>query len=336
MNCLSSIAAWPRGITRLKPFSLARFVAASLLFIAAVRGDAAQTQELIPKSGRGAAPRNARGNGPWATRIMLAISSNGLDFARVHFVLSDQAGVPNVLSDGERRARIYYVDFGNGNVLACAVQKESGNLTNWTYRRVRIAGLPEQQASAPVDPCVVLDGEGRCRLYYIQSAPLPSLYSAISSNGFDFVKEPGERFAAAPLPCFDPTVVRTKDEWLLWCGPDGKFAARSTDGLRFESAHEFRVDGVRFMPWSAVALPNGDGCRLFGNFIGPGEWSGGVSSVFSRNNHDWKREPGIRLSLDGSRYRLESQVAPDNGCALLPNGTWLMAYLATIPEPRGR
>ena len=25
---------------------------------------------------------------------------------------------------------------------------------------------------------------------------------------------------------------------------------------------------------------------------------------------------------------------PDNGCALLPNGIWLMTYLATIPEQR--
>jgi hypothetical protein len=56
--------------------------------------------------------------------------------------------------------------------------------------------------------------------------------------------------------------------------------------------------------------------------------------VFSSDGTNWIREPGVRLSLDGSRYPLESRIFPDNGCALLPDGTWLMAYLATIPIPR--
>ena len=292
--------------------------------------------DLIPKSGRGIAPANARGSGPWTTRAMLATSTNGLDFRRLHFVLSDQAGVPNVTVDHEQRARVYYVDFGNGNILACAVQRDMNSLTNWIYRHVRVSGLPVRQAAAPVDPSVVLLADGRYRLYFMQAAPLPSFYSAISSNGFDFVKEDGVRFSAEPQPCFDPVVLKTEDGWRLWGGPDGKFSARSSDGLRFNSTGEFRVENARFMPWSAVALPKSGGYRLYGNFLGPGEWSGGVSSVFSRDGKTWQREPGIRLSLDGSRYPLESRVSPDNGCALLSNGTWLMAYLAVIPEPRRR
>jgi hypothetical protein len=292
--------------------------------------------DLVPKVGRGIAPRPARGNGPWATRIMLATSTNGLDFARLHFALSDQAGVPNAMTDLEQHARVYYVDFGNGNILACAVQQRANNFTNWSHRRVRVTGLPDVQAAEPVDPCVVLTGDGRYRLYYMQAAPLPSFYSAISSNGLDFVKDEGVRFTAAPRPCFDPLVLRVRNEWQLWGGPDGGVRARSTDGLSFTAIGELRVEGARFMPWSAVTLPGNEGYRLYGNVLGPGEWSGGVSSAFSRDGRTWRREPGIRLSLDGSRYQLESQIAPDNGCALLPNGTWLMAYVATIPEPRGR
>src|SRR5690349_15984775 len=71
--------------------------------------------QLAPKVGRGTPPPNARGTGPWATRVMLAESTNGLDFDRLHFVLSDQAGVPNVVVDHEDLARVYYIDFGNGN-----------------------------------------------------------------------------------------------------------------------------------------------------------------------------------------------------------------------------
>lgn len=292
--------------------------------------------DLIPKTGRGIAPANARGSGPWTTRVMLATSTNGLDFQRLHFVLSDQAGVPNVIVDHEQRARVYYVDFGNGNILACAVQRDANNFTNWNYRRVHISGLPERPAAAPVDPCMVSLPDGRFRLYFMQAAPLPSIYSAISSNGFDFTKEDGVRFSASPQPCFDPVVLKTKDAWQLWAGPDGKFSARSRDGLNFTNTGELRIENARFMPWSAAALPKNGGYRLYGNFLGPGEWSGGVSSVFSRDGNTWQREPGIRLSLDGSRYPLESRISPDNGCALLTNGTWLMAYLAVIPEPRRR
>lgn len=292
--------------------------------------------DLIPKFGRGLAPANARGSGPWTTRVMLATSTNGLDFKRLHFVLSDQAGVPNIVVDHQQRARVYYVDFGNGNILAGAVQRDANTLTNWIYRRVRISGLPERQAAAPVDPCVVSLPGGRFRLYFMQAAPLPSIYSAVSSNGFDFIKEEGIRFSAEPQPCFDPVVLKTKDGWQLWGGPDGEFAAHSRDGLRFTRTGGLRVESARFMPWSALTLPKDGGYRLYGNFLGPGEWSGGVSSAFSRDGKKWQREPGVRLSLDGSRYSLESRIGPDNGCALLSNGTWLMAYLAVIPEPRRR
>lgn len=312
-------------------------IGALMLLCAAALLAAEESPELVPKRGRGTPPPNARGDGPWATRIMLATSTNGLDFQRLHFVLSDQAGVPNVVIDHERRARVYYTDFGNRNILACAIQNEAGSLTNWTYRRVSIAGgLSNDYRNRPVDPAVVKLANGRYRLYFTHSAPPPSVYSAVSSNGVDFVKEEGVRFTAKPEPVFDPIVMKTETDWLLWCGPDGRFSARSSDGLEFTSTGEFRVEGARFMPWSAAALPNKAGYRLYGNFLGPGEWSGGVSSVFSRDGKSWKREPGIRLSLDGSRYPLELRIVPDNGCALLPDSRWLMAYLATIPEPRGR
>ena len=294
-----------------------------------------QPNDLVPKTGRGTAPPNARGSGPWATRVMLATSTNGLDFQRLHFVVSDQAGVPNVVIDHEQRARVYYIDFGNRNVLACATQRESGTLTNWIYRRVNIAGLPDARARS-VDPAVVTLSEHRYRLYYMHATPAPSIYSAIATNGVDFVKEDGIRFNANPQSVFDPIVLKLEKEWLLWGGGDQTFSARSTDGFNFSSTGAFRVENTRFMPWSAAALANKGGYRLYGNFLGPGEWGGGVSSVFSRDGKTWKREPGIRLSLDGSRYALESQIGPDNGCALLPNGTWLMAYLATIPERRRR
>ena len=80
----------------------------SVLFLLVFGAEAAfpaEQDDLIPKRGRGTPPPKARGEGPWVTRIMLATSTNGLDFQRLQFVLSDQAGAPNVIVDQERRAR---------------------------------------------------------------------------------------------------------------------------------------------------------------------------------------------------------------------------------------
>jgi hypothetical protein len=163
----------------------------------------------------------------------------------------------------------------------------------------------------------------------MQGTPLPKIYSAISSNGIHFVKEDGVRYSAAPDPVYDPCVLKTSQGWLLWSGPDGRYTAKSSDGLSFTSTGEFKVAGRPFMAWSAVEAP--EGFRLYGNFIGRGS-GGGLSSVFSKDGVAWKPEPGARLTRDGANSALEAGVAPDNGACLLPDGTWLMAYLATIPK----
>jgi hypothetical protein len=290
---------------------------------------------LVPKRGQGTPPPGDSGEGGWMMRIMLATSTNGLDFRREQFVVSDQATTPSVVVDAEGRARIYYLDFGNGGALACATQVETRTLTNWSYRRVHIAGLSRGFRRQPLDPAVVALPGGSYRLYYVHAAPKPKIYSALSTNGFDFVQEEGTRIEHN-RDLFAPTLLRVGKEWLLWGGPDPAVVARSSNGIGFSAPQEFRVEGVRFMPWSASALPNNGGYRLYGNFFGAGEWSGGVSSVTSTNGQSWSREPGIRFSLDGSKYPLESRIFADHGCARLPDGRWLMAYVAGIPIPRGR
>src|ERR1043166_9889060 len=134
--------------------------------------------DLKPAEGRGSPPGNARGLGPWATRLMLATSQDGLAFKRTNKVLADQTGVPNAMVEQDGRARLYYIDFGNGNIIAAAIQKGPDD---WVYRRVKIEGLPRASksiesrsgSSDPVDPTVVLLPDGRYRLYYMQGTPLP-------------------------------------------------------------------------------------------------------------------------------------------------------------------
>lgn len=303
-----------------------------LLFAATAIGGRAS--DLQPRMGRGLPPPNGPRNGPWSTRLMLAASTNGLDFTRLHFVLSDQASGPNVVIGAENRARVYYVDYGNSNVIACAVQSDPSSLTNWTHSRVHIQTIALPAVAS--NPTVVMLSDHRYRLYFARSWPQPGIYSALSTNGNDFSEEPGVRISGFSngIRISDPLILKTENVWRLWCGPDVQITANSSDGLTFHRSGDFRVEGARFMPWSAVVLPIGGGYRLYGNFLGPGEWSGGISSVSSSDGSNWKREAGIRLSLDGSRYRLEGSIMPDHGCALLPSGKWLLAYVATIPVPR--
>jgi len=280
--------------------------------------------DLTPKQGKGTAPQGASGSGPWATRLMLAASKDGLTFTRTNVVISDQAGVPNALVDKEGRARIYYIDFGNNNIIATAIQKSA---TEWVLRKVIVNGLPK--GSDPVDPTVALLADGKYRLYYMQGeiGKKPTIYSAISNDGITFTKEDGERYN--PSDVYDPIVLQTKDGWLLWTGPDGKHSAKSKDGLKFEATGEFKIDGKIFMTWATVAIPD-KGYRVYGNLMGPGS-TPGIASAFSTDGVKWTLDPGTRLPLQGADPKLEKNAPPDHGMALLKDGTYLMAYLAEIP-----
>ena len=115
----------------------------------------------------------------------------------------------------------------------------------------------------------------------------------------------------------------------MWIGPDGSYTASSVDGLAFTPTGAFTVQGQSFHPWSAVAVPGG-GYRLYGSLLGPGS-SGGISSAFSLTGDTWQLDPGSRLTATGADPALEAGFGPDNGVAILADGSYLIAYLATIP-----
>ena len=74
--------------------------------------------DFEPATGIGESPPGAQGLGPWATRLMLATSADGLTFTRTQEIVCDQAGVPNVIVDHDGYVRIYYIawqQYGNQN-----------------------------------------------------------------------------------------------------------------------------------------------------------------------------------------------------------------------------
>ena len=282
--------------------------------------------DLTPAQGKGTAPPGATGIGPWATRLMLATSDDGLTFTRTHEILADQCGVPNIIIDNDGRLRVYYIDFGNGNILAAAIRDFDGE---WAYRRISINGAARE--GDPADPSVVLLPDNRYRIYYTQGTygpygPYAKVYSALSLDGLRFTAERGARFSPGP-PVFDPIVLKTAEIWKLWTGPDGQYTAFSSDGLTFQAGNAFQVDGRVFMVWAALKLPTG-GYRLYGHYP---DTNDGICSVFSSDGALWSSEPGTRLSNTGGKSRLESIVLPDVGVTVLQDSTYVMAYLAVIP-----
>ena len=143
---------------------------------------------FVPAVGQGDPPPGTSGSGPWATRIMLASSTDGLTFTRTSEIVADQGGVPNMIVDHDGRVRVYYVAWqqtGNvggsdGNFTAVAIRTAPGE---WVYHRVGVEGVPVTQSL--VDPSVVLLSGGIYRLFYMADTGGMDLriFSATSTNG---------------------------------------------------------------------------------------------------------------------------------------------------------
>ena len=170
--------------------------------------------DFVPVEGKGDPPSGTTGSGPWATRVMLASSTDGLTFTRTSEIVADQGGVPNMIVDHDGRVRVYYVAWqqygseggADGNFIAVAIRTAPGE---WVYHRVDVEGV--SSPTPPVDPYAVLLPDGRYRLYFKLNA---SISSATSTDGVDVVLDEGERFATDE-PVFDPAVLETDAGWNL-------------------------------------------------------------------------------------------------------------------------
>jgi hypothetical protein len=287
--------------------------------------------DFEPATGLGVPPPGAEGSGPWATRVMLAVSNDGLTFTRTNEIVADQGGVPNLMVDHKGHLRVYYQAWQNygrengndGDFMAFAIL--DSETERWYYHKVL---LDKTYAAPAVDPSIVPLSEGNYRLYYMADTGNFTLriFSATSDNGLDFTVDSGERLAPSEL-IFDPMVLETESGWLLIAGPNGQYSATSPDGIFFTEPTPFEVEGRRFHAWAGVELPQG-GYRLYGYFID----DGGLTSVSSPDGESWTDDGGERLTDDGANPSLEAGFATDVGVAVLPDGTYLMAYLAIIPE----
>ena len=288
------------------------------------------TSDFTPPTGAAAGPGEA---GPWNNRLMIATSTDGLNFTRKNVVVTDQGDVPDLVIAPSGRLFLYYTGWTIGtevNKIVVAVSDDSG--TTWAYKRVSISGF--QGYAEPVDPDVQLLSDGTFRLF-VTSDPGdgqgPRTYCTTSSDGFTFSKV-GVAFAQPGKQVLDPTTYYANGTWHLYAGGSTSTAlanwhATSADGITFTYSDErlFTTSGGNCAVANAVAVSAGWRFYAFTHSTSPS-----IVSFFSTDGWTWSSESGTRLALDTSAG-LESNGVKDPAVVRLADGTWFMIYVSRIP-----
>ncbi len=292
------------------------------------------TNEFTPCTGYGEPMAETEQGklGPWASRLMIAFSEDGLQFEAADQILSDQADVPDAIVMPDGQVGVYYVTLCPEEVRNQIVVAVTRDGVEWVYKRVEVTGMQEIQPIA-VDPTVEYTPAGRMRLYFT-SAPAspdsdPQSYSAISDDGYTFEMEAGSRFTVEDAHVLDPTVLLIGDTWHYYAGglPGTNYHATSPDGLEFTRQDNTKVADFLFANGIAVE----GGYRYYGFIQQPGTGIASIYSVFTADGQTWQLEDGVRLELNESSA-LEAVGVKDPAVIQLPDGRYLMIYSTVIPD----
>jgi hypothetical protein len=286
--------------------------------------------------------------GPWNCDVdVWRVSPGGQTQKLATF---ERAGVATVarLKDGRLlAAHQHFPADSEADFDKVAVRFSTDEGRTWTTPRViSLEGLPPGMRF-PFDPTLVPLPDGRVRLYFTSvqgrrpDLHHPCIYSAISTNGVDYVMEPGVRFAIEGRPVIDCTVVLHQGTYHLYAPDNGAgigpgepapprgaerprpgtgYHATSQDGLSFKRAADVRVgDGRR---WLGNAVSDGKEITFFGTGDGPPGRGGGLWQATSPDGFSWSQPVGVP-DVPGA----------DPAAVRLQDGTWLV--MATSPPRRG-
>src|SRR5436190_9461424 len=201
--------------------------------------------------------------GPWDNDVL--VYRAGTDMQVEKIASFPRAGVPTLarLKDGRLiAAHQHFPENDEQNFDKVAVRFSSDEGKTWTKPEViRLKGLPHAMRF-PFDPTLVPLPDGGIRLYFTSLRQLrfepdrPAIYSAISTNGIDYIFEAGMRFGIEGRPVIDCAVVLHKGSFHLFAPDSGAgrfpgeapgerglgYHATSKDGLNFTRSEDVRID----------------------------------------------------------------------------------------------
>ena len=186
-----------------------------------------------------------------AKGILSSVSEEGLTFTKEQGVrISPGTGFesyvcdPTIVNLQNGKMRLYYKGTNSQN-------PGPGQSIHKIYSAISSDGLTFQKEGLRIDsetngdngwasvPDAIVLPDGKVRIYYVTASDMEhGIGSAISSDGLDFVKEPGLRIP----DLVDPALVRIKDRYVLFAAsiderfaqvPKGIYYATSSDGLDF-------------------------------------------------------------------------------------------------------
>ena len=267
------------------------------------------------------APGSSRAGqpGPWDNDLVVYRVSSDLDVTKV--TTFPRGGVPTLarLKDGRLiAAHQHFPENDEANFDRVAVRFSPDEGKTWSNPEViRLGGLPDGMRF-PFDPTLVPLPDGRVRLYFTSLRGLrferdrPAIYSAVSSNGVDYVFEPGTRFGIEDRPVIDCAVALHNRVFHLFAPDNGTgrdappgngYHAISRDGLTFTRTNDVYMEGHR--RWLGNAQSDGKQITFFGTADDP------RSSLWMATSEDglnWKlidspvlkgADPGAVRTRDG-------------------------------------
>jgi hypothetical protein len=285
-------------------------------------------------------------------RILLAKSSDGLNFTRMDKLISDRASVPDMVVDKDGNVRIYYVLIScreqgadMHDIPVVAISYDNGQ--NWVYKKLVVEGPSEATHCkvpggfpTPVDPEVLLMSDGTYRLYATctrgseQGTPMTFVFS--SSDGINFS---GGQITYVPQSggALDPVVFKVGSQWRLYNG--NSEPATSQDGITFTKTTTGTFCPFKFTDsesgtsrcyiiGDALTLDNPTRYRfyLFGDTAGEG-----IKSIISTDGEDWSMEQGSGEYILSVNSAMEYYKLAFPTVAKLKDGSYLMAYETFIP-----
>lgn len=303
-------------------------------------GDDVRLTQIAAPSGVGSGSPSS--DGPGVRRVLLATSSDGVNFTRSSKLLSDQANTPNMVVDPDGRILLYYTaydidpsasssDGSNQDGIAVAVSGDQG--VSWKYYCVGMSGFAANRP--PIgDPDVVRLDDGTYRMYVTNgdSSGNINIYSATSTDGLSFVYE-GLALNTGSHNYKDSLTTKIGSQWVMYLlrsDTTQNLRATSTNGVTFtmgsDETFSMTVGSVAELFVLSNWLKTSSGTRVFA-FSGA---TNDIRSYTTTNGSTFTADTTVSLGLPLDST-LEKSWVKDAAVQQLSGGSYLMAYVSEIP-----